>query len=92
MAGGCQLIMFLMVNANALTYRQCSCLIKNEQQSLVMSLQDSQQAANLASFVVTGSMLESRLTQRLLSYSPNYRGVAEPDAIVVTSSQPLTSL
>ena len=67
-------------------------LIKNEQQSLVMSLQDSQQAANLASFVVTGSMLESRLTQRLLSYSPNYRGVAEPDAIVVTSSQPLNTL
>lgn len=67
-------------------------LIKNEQQSLVMHLQDTQQAANLATFVVTGSVLESRLTQRLLSYSPNYRGVAEPDAIVVTSSQPLTSL
>ena len=51
-----------------------------------------QQDASLATFVVSGSILESRLTQRLLSYSPNYRGVAEPDAIVVTSSQPLNSL
>lgn len=67
-------------------------LIKNEQQTLMLSLQDMEQAVNLATFVIKDSVLESRLTQRLLSYSPHYRGVAEPDAIVVTSSQPLNSL
>lgn len=66
--------------------------IKGEQKNLVLLLKDTQQDANLATFLVTGTTLESRLTQRLLSYSPNYSGVAEPDAVVVTSSQPLSSL
>ena len=55
-------------------------------------MKDVQQDAKLATFIVRGSVLESRLTQRLLSYAPSYRGVAEPDAIVVTSTQPLNSL
>ena len=66
--------------------------IKADQKNLELILKDVQQDANLATFIVKDATLESRLTQRLLSYSPNYRGVAEPDAIVVTSSQPLNSL
>ena len=66
--------------------------VKNDQKNLELALKDTQQDVNLATFIVRGSMLESRLTQRLLSYAPNYRGVAEPDAIVVTSTQPLSSL
>lgn len=66
--------------------------LNGQQQSLIMSLQDEQQTVNLATFTITGAMVESRLTQRLLSYAPNYRGVAEPDAVVVTASQPLSSL
>ena len=66
--------------------------IKSEQKNLELVLKDVQQDANLATFIIKDAILESRLTQRLLSYSPNYRGVAEPDAIVVTSSQPLNSL
>ena len=65
--------------------------IQGQQSSLMMNLQE-QQGANLASFVLTGDRLESRLTQRLLMYSPNYHGVAEPDAVVVTAAQPLSSL
>lgn len=66
--------------------------LSGQQQSLIMSLQDEAQTVNLATFTITGETIESRLTQRLLSYAPNYRGVAEPDAIVVTASQPLNSL
>lgn len=66
--------------------------VSGQQQSLIMSLQDEAQTVNLATFTITGETIESRLTQRLLSYAPNYRGVAEPDAIVVTASQPLNSL
>ena len=69
-----------------------SVTIKSEQKNLELVLKDVQQDANLATFIIKDAILESRLTQRLLSYSPNYRGVAEPDAIVVTSSQPLNSL
>ena len=69
-----------------------SVLVKNDQKNLELVLKDAQQDANLATFIVRGSVLESRLTQRLLSYAPSYRGVAEPDAIVVTSTQPLSSL
>jgi len=69
-----------------------SVTIKSEQKNLELVLKDVQQDANLATFIIKDAVLESRLTQRLLSYSPNYRGVAEPDAIVVTSSQPLNSL
>ncbi len=66
--------------------------LSGQQQSLIMSLQDEAQTVNLATFTITGAMIESRLTHRLLTYAPNYRGVAEPDAIVVTASQPLNSL
>lgn len=66
--------------------------IKDNKNDLELVLKDTQQDANLATFMVRGDILESRLTQRLLSYAPNYRGVAEPDAIVVTSTQPLNSL
>lgn len=65
--------------------------VQGQQSQLIINLQE-QQGANLASFILTGKQLESRLTQRLLMYSPNYHGVAEPDAIVVTASQPLNSL
>jgi hypothetical protein len=65
--------------------------LQGQQNQLMINLQE-QQGANLASFILTGEQLESRLTQRLLMYSPNYHGVAEPDAIVVTASQPLNSL
>ncbi len=65
--------------------------IQGQQGSLLVSLNE-QQGANLANFIVTGGRLESRLTQRLLAYSPSYHGVAEPDAVVVTATQPLSSL
>lgn len=65
--------------------------VSAEKDALVMTLNE-QQGANLANFVLTGMNLESRLTQRLLAYSPSYRGVAEPDAIVVTATQPISSL
>lgn len=66
--------------------------LSGQQNSLVLGLQEQVSNASLATFTVTGQQLESRLTQRLLSYSPNYHGVAEPDAVVVTASQPLSSL
>jgi len=66
--------------------------LNGQSQSLIISLQDEPQTVNLATFTITGAMLESRLTHRLLTYAPNYRGVAEPDAVVVTASQPLSSL
>lgn len=65
--------------------------IQGQQGSLMLSLAE-QKGGNLANFIVTGGRLESRLTQRLLAYSPSYHGVAEPDAVVVTATQPLSSL
>lgn len=65
--------------------------IQGQNNQLTLSLQE-QQGANLASFIITDDIIESRLTQRLLTYSPDYHGVAEPDAVVVTASQPLSSL
>lgn len=50
------------------------------------------QGGELATFVLNGDMLEARLKQRLLMHAAGYQGVAEPDAVVVTSSQPLSSL
>ncbi len=35
------------------------------------------------------NMLETRLRQRLLRYSPSYRGQGDPEQVVVTSRQPL---
>ncbi len=65
--------------------------VQGQDNHLTISLQE-QQGASLASFIITDDIIESRLTQRLLTYSPDYHGVAEPDAVVVTASQPLSSL
>lgn len=63
-----------------------------EGERLKLELTEQQGGAGLATFVVNGGMLESRLRQRLLSHAADYRGVAEPDAVVVSASQPLSSL
>ncbi|RZU36943.1 type II secretion system (T2SS) protein N [Fluviicoccus keumensis] len=59
---------------------------------LEMTLTESGSGAGLATFMINGDMLEARLRQRLLMHAAGYHGVAEPDAVVVTSSQPLSSL
>ena len=66
--------------------------LTGQQTNLILSLQEQASNASLAVFTLAGNQLESKLTQRLLAYSPNYHGVAEPDAVVVTASQPLNSL
>lgn len=66
--------------------------ITGQEQRLQLELVEQAAGSGLATFVLNGDMLESRLRQRLLAHAPGYRGVAEPDAVVVTASQPLSSL
>ncbi|PTQ87714.1 type II secretion system protein N [Agitococcus lubricus] len=65
--------------------------VTHQNNNLVLTMVEQQTRAKLALFTVTKDRLQSQLSQRLLAYSPNYRGVAEPDAIVVTTSQPWNS-
>jgi general secretion pathway protein N len=66
--------------------------IQGLESRLQLDLTELQGGAGLATFVVNGGMLESRLRQRLLMHAAGYSGVAEPDAVVVTASQPLSGL
>lgn len=66
--------------------------MRGQEGRLQLELSEQAGGAALATFVLNGDMLESRLRQRLLLHAAGYRGVAEPDAFVVTASQPLSGL
>ncbi len=51
-----------------------------------------QQGGDLADFALHDGQVEAHLRQRLLQLSPEYHGAGEPDAVAVSSSQPLNSL
>jgi hypothetical protein len=69
-----------------------SAALSDQQGVLMLAVQEQAGGGQLATFSLNKAQLESRLTQRLLAYSPNYHGVAEPDTVVITASQPLDSL
>lgn len=68
-----------------------SLTVQGQAQQLMLTLQQ-QDGAPLANFNLIGDQLQVQLRQRLLQYAANYHGSAAPDTIVVSASQPLSSL
>jgi hypothetical protein len=65
--------------------------LKLDNDTLELALQEVSGGLGLATVRLgPDDMLETRLRQRLLAYSPGYHGTGSPDQVVVTAKQPIS--